>query len=296
MSNTAQAIIDQTEIEIAEGKQTSKKGLALIEKDEELKLQKIKNQQIVSNKWLDGEEYNIDSITIKIKTMLESLAYGFVKIGNLLMAVKEMEGHGNFIKWIENNMPFSPRAAQKYMQIAIAIKQRPELAPFTKGGVYKSLALLDLPDEYQDEFANEGTIKGNDIDKYLTMTHKELREEIKKMKKDSNRVVSEETKALEAEKTQLVAENKKLRKELDAMQIEDQSFSDPEWIEEELNIIQEHVSQIVSICGKIFPNENIKGDLHTQAKLEGLITLSRRALGDLNSRWYEYFDPDEEFE
>lgn len=39
------------------------------------------------------------------------------RIGELLTMQKEILGHGHFKEWIENNLPFGERQAQKYMKV-----------------------------------------------------------------------------------------------------------------------------------------------------------------------------------
>ena len=46
-----------------------------------------------------------------------------VEAGRLLLKVKEEVGHGNFIKWIEENFEGSERVARKYMRLAKAADQ-----------------------------------------------------------------------------------------------------------------------------------------------------------------------------
>jgi hypothetical protein len=46
-----------------------------------------------------------------------------VEAGRLLLKVKEEVGHGNFIKWIEENFKGSERVARKYMRLAKAADQ-----------------------------------------------------------------------------------------------------------------------------------------------------------------------------
>ena len=46
-----------------------------------------------------------------------------VEAGRLLLKVKEEVGHGNFIKWIEENFEGTPRHARRYMRLAKAADQ-----------------------------------------------------------------------------------------------------------------------------------------------------------------------------
>jgi hypothetical protein len=47
-----------------------------------------------------------------------------VEAGELLLKAKEAVGHGNFIKWIEENFEGTPRHATRYMRLAKAADQK----------------------------------------------------------------------------------------------------------------------------------------------------------------------------
>ena len=52
-----------------------------------------------------------------------------VQMGRLLTVVKEQVGHGNFGKWIEDNLPFSQQSAERYMGVYLLSIREEGLPP-----------------------------------------------------------------------------------------------------------------------------------------------------------------------
>jgi hypothetical protein len=68
----------------------------------------------------DIEQKVIEEITSlhnDIKNLMEKTLQNAIQIGSMLVSVKEKIQHGSFIDWIENNLPFTVRTAQRYMTI-----------------------------------------------------------------------------------------------------------------------------------------------------------------------------------
>jgi len=68
------------------------------------------------------QEYNsvantINSLHNKIVEGAKNVLADIVEIGEMLTKVKEMTKHGDFIGWVERNLTFSPRTAQRYMKV-----------------------------------------------------------------------------------------------------------------------------------------------------------------------------------
>lgn len=279
-----QAIIDQNEVEILEGNQVMRDDLKAIEQSEEARLNRKMNIQI-AEKYLDGKSYNLDRITAELNVWIESMTQGCLAIGRRLLAVKQVEGHGKYLKWLEENFPLSPRTAQKYTQIALALEQRPDLAPIAKAGVSKAIALLELPEEYLEEAQQEGTLDGKPIDEFQAMSHREIVAEVKRLKRNQEKIIDEGNKALEAERDALIEENRRLKKFAPA---EDPT---PEWCLEQSQNIHMAALQVVILCRSLLSDERMKDDIQTQAKVEANINLATRALQDFNREWDDTFNP-----
>lgn len=73
---------------------------------------------------LGSESRELDSTVKKIVNLYNGIKENFEdtfekakKIGEILSQEKEKIEHGKFTEWVENNLPFGIRQAQKYMKI-----------------------------------------------------------------------------------------------------------------------------------------------------------------------------------
>ncbi|MDD2468440.1 MAG: DUF3102 domain-containing protein, partial [Desulfobulbus sp.] len=164
-SGYAQTIVDHTEVEIIEQNCAMRDDLnainqqEIIEKGRAIALKKVEP-------FLDGQEYNLDRLTAEIRAQVGFITAGYVEIGRKLLIIKEVEGHGNFTKWLEDNFPLSPRQARNFMKVAMRMESDPKLQDLAKGGIAKALCLLDLPEDDLEEFKEEGTIYGKPLEEW----------------------------------------------------------------------------------------------------------------------------------
>lgn len=101
----------------------------------------------------------IETVTEEAKEAVAQIATGFMDLGDRLIEAKEMLPHGEWLPWLEREMHFSERTAQKYMAIAREYKGNPQLA--SDLGSEKAFALLALPREEREEIAQHGaTVDG----------------------------------------------------------------------------------------------------------------------------------------
>lgn len=101
----------------------------------------------------------IEVVTEEAKDAVAQIATGFMDLGERLIEAKEMLPHGEWLPWLEREMHFSERTAQKYMAIARAYEGNPQLAADL--GSEKAFALLALPMEEREQIAAEGaTVNG----------------------------------------------------------------------------------------------------------------------------------------
>ena len=285
-------IIDQGEIEIIETQQAMQEDISEIDSARRKKIGREVALKIVE-KYLDGQEYNQGRITAEVRIYLERISQDYIAVGRRLLVVKQVEGHGNYMKWLKANFPLSPRSAQRFTQIALALERRPDLAPLAKAGVSKALVLLDLPDEYLDEAELEGTIDGRSLDEFDTMTRKEVIETARKLKRDRDRqvenIVAEETKGLKAENEALIAENKRLKT------FEPSESLTPEQFLEQIQRLQSAAMVAVHIAEEFVYDEKmveeLSGDIQTQAKIEFNVDLVRKAIRDFDRQWNDTFNP-----
>jgi hypothetical protein len=281
-SGHSQAIIDENEVEILENNQIIEADCKVIEQAENNKFDRQIAEKSVE-RYLDGKQYDLDRITAEVIAHVGQVVQGYIEVGRRLLAVKIVEGHGNFSKWLEENFSLSRRTAYNFMQVANKLEQRPELAPLANGGIKKALVLLDMPEEYKDEYVEVGTVDGRPLDKYTTMTHQELLAEVKKLKNNMDKQVAEETKGLTKERDMLIEKNKRLQK------FKPTDDTTPAWCLEHIRKIQAAALEVTTLCRTFVQDERLKEDFPTQAQIEMHINVATKSLRDLEQLWNETF-------
>ena len=101
----------------------------------------------------------IEVVTEEAREAKAQITTGFLDLGARLNEAKEMLPHGEWLPWLEREMQFSERTAQKFMALAREYEGNPQLA--SDLGSEKAFALLALPKEDREEIAANGaTVNG----------------------------------------------------------------------------------------------------------------------------------------
>ena len=101
----------------------------------------------------------IEVVTEEAREAKAQITTGFLDLGARLNEAKEMLPHGEWLPWLEREMQFSERTAQKFMALAREYEGNPQLA--SDLGSEKAFALLALPKEEREEIATNGaTVNG----------------------------------------------------------------------------------------------------------------------------------------
>jgi len=162
-------------------------------------------------------ERSLPVIVAEIKTM-ETTVYrvtlqGIIRIGECLEEAKQQVGHGGWYDWCKDNLGYTQKQAQRFMQIARTYGN--ENSPYSNVtnladlSISKALALLQVPEEQVENFVETHDVDG--------MKFRELEEEIKALKEEK------------AEAEAMREEAAKLKIELDELKA---SGADPEKIAE----------------------------------------------------------------
>ena len=121
----------------------------------------------------------------------------------------------------------------------------------------------------------------------LKEAHKKEKEDLlaetKKLKKNVEKNVEEETKSLLVEREALVKENKRLK-------IFDPEGKDLEWSVEQMEVIRMAAYEFAAACRRFKIDDRIKDDLHIQAKVEGKITEVLTLMVEVEKEWMEEFN------
>lgn len=146
-------------------------------------------------------------IVAEIKTM-ETTVYrvtlqGIIRIGECLEEAKQQVGHGGWYDWCKDNLGYTQKQAQRFMQIARTYGD--ENSPYSNVtnladlSISKALALLQVPEEQVENF-----VETHDVE---SMKFKELEEEIKALKESNEEAaaIKEEAAKMKMELDQLKA-------------------------------------------------------------------------------------------
>lgn len=166
---------------------------------------------------------NLESLTMEVNLLAAQIAQNAVLIGRKLNEMKQLLPHGEFMPYIEANCGFKQRMANQFMRIAA--EYTVETLP-NGLGVSKVYELLALPSGEREEF-----IASHDAE---SMTVRQLREEIRRTKQDSEKQLAEMNSKLD------IAEEKTrdLQKQLD----DEVDFSDK--VEAELRDSRRQAAQL----------------------------------------------------
>ena len=94
----------------------------------------------------------LDIITAKIVILKRQTASSIIEIGQWLIQAKEMVGHGNWLRYLEERVDFSSKSATRFMRAAEQFANSPALANLDPSKVY---LLLEAPDEDQAALAEQ---------------------------------------------------------------------------------------------------------------------------------------------
>jgi len=125
----------------------------------------------------------------------------------------------------------------------------------------------------------------------LIETHKkeqkDLKNKLQKARKNTDKIVEEETKGLTAERDALVKEVARLK----PLDIEDRDIT---WCETYLKDLTGLCIDFEKGIRKMVMDNRIHEDMHVQAKCESMINLMARATRDLQREWDQEFNSDDE--
>ena len=94
----------------------------------------------------------IETITAEILVYKNQAGAAILEIGRRLIEAKDQLEHGAWSAWLKDRVSFSERSAQNFMRLAREY-QNPQA--FADLGASKALALLDIPAEDREAFAEE---------------------------------------------------------------------------------------------------------------------------------------------
>lgn len=167
---------------------------------------------------------NLESLTLEVNYLAAQIAQNAVLIGRKLNEMKQLLPHGEFMPYIELHCGFKQRMANQFMRIAA--EYTVDTLPVGLG-VSKVYELLALPAGDREEF-----IASHDAE---SMTVRQLREEIRRMKQEGERQMADMNSKLDVAEEKARDLQKQLNDEVD--------FSDK--VEAELRAAKQREAQLV---------------------------------------------------
>lgn len=130
-----------------------------------------------------AEGRDIETITGEILDAQRRGGKAILDIGKGLIEAKGMLSHGEWLPWLNEQIGYSERLAQRFMRLAREYTSNPTALSVL--GVTKALALLALPAEEREQFVEEHNV--------VDMTSRQLQEAIKE--RDEARAAAEHAQA-----------------------------------------------------------------------------------------------------
>lgn len=137
-----------------------------------------------------GELHSIEQITDDILRLQQDAGNAVIGIGLRLIEAKEMLPHGEWLRWLTEQVGYSERSAQGYMRLA-RMGANPQLVADL--GVRKVLSLLTLPMEEQEQFLAKSHIVNGQEKSVIDMTSRELEKAVRE--RDEAKQAAEAAKA-----------------------------------------------------------------------------------------------------
>ena len=121
-----------------------------------------------------------EELIIKIKEYLKKTKDNIIEIGNLLIQAKKQVPHGEWRNWLADNIDFSIRTADRFIQCAERFSNWTPASNLNSSQMFELLALKQADTEsFFTSKEGEGTPVSD-------MSKKTLRDEIKKWKAEQN--------------------------------------------------------------------------------------------------------------
>lgn len=133
---------------------------------------------------------SIESITAEILQLKQDAGNAILGIGQRLIEAKAMLPHGEWLPWLNEQVEFSDRQAQRFMRLAQEWRNPTALSDL---GATKALTLLALPPEEREQFMAENHIVDGEEKSVIDMSSRELEKAVKE--RDEALRTAEEAKA-----------------------------------------------------------------------------------------------------
>lgn len=119
---------------------------------------------------------DIETITAEILDLKQTAGSAILAIGQRLIEAKEMLSDGEWLPWLEEQVEFSPRTAQRFMKLS---REWTDATALSYLGATKALTLLALPPAEREEFLAEEHVVDGEVKSVTDMSARELEKAVK---------------------------------------------------------------------------------------------------------------------
>jgi len=230
--------------------------------------------QLITERSTDVIAAEINAIKYQTQNMMLQASS---EIGKRLIEVKEQLPHGEWGKWLKDNVEYSQSTANNLMQIHLEYSANSQA--FGNLSYSKAVALLGIDIEEREAFIQE-----NNVDE---MSTRELQKTIKEKQKLEKEIAKQEAAAAK-EKKLLEQDIQELRQQLEEAQ---QQSTDHSSSEKELNRLTQELAVAESRAKQL--EENLKAKPIEAATVEVVPEEVQKELEQLRSKMSESTDPAE---
>lgn len=230
--------------------------------------------QLITERSTDVIAAEINAIKYQTQNMMLQASS---EIGKRLIEVKEQLPHGEWGKWLKDNVEYSQSTANNLMQIHLEYSANSQA--FGNLSYSKAVALLGIDIEEREAFIQE-----NNVDE---MSTRELQKTIKEKQKLEKEIAKQEAAAAK-EKKLLEQDIQELRQQLEEAQ---QQSTDHSSSEKELNRLTQELAVAESRAKQL--EENLKAKPIEAVTVEVVPEEVQKELEQLRSKMNESTDPAE---
>lgn len=119
---------------------------------------------------------DIETVTAEILDLKQTAGSAILAIGQRLIEAKEMLSDGEWLPWLEEQVEFSPRTAQRFMKLS---REWTDATALSYLGATKALTLLALPPAEREEFLAEEHVVSGEVKSVTDMSSRELEKAVK---------------------------------------------------------------------------------------------------------------------
>lgn len=256
---------------------------AIEKNDVEYLARKSKTMQI------EGDQpYNREVYIHEVKLFLKMSAENIIDAGKRLLVIKEKEGYGNFRSIVEDEIGMPHTTAYRFMNVAIKAERYPTIDLSRLGQLSNVYALMEAPDEDLKELEEKGVMAGNTMDDLQRMSVKEMRDLIKKLKTETDKIIKEEVKNIEVEKKALVKELNRLKA------FDPEAKTAPAWVVDQMEEVERQINEVDDTLRKFVFDERILEHPDIQARVEAIQRRLEKRLELFVGNWDAFVNEGEE--